>query len=191
MGAVLYLWYRWVQKRIVYFVGVGAEVVHVGPIRHDLPVQVRGSKGPAEAPGTCLPAVDALQDLALASRGAKASGSKNAGLIIDGDTKFGKYKGYAWATNPCNFAVDLGAVCSINKIRILLYNLDNRRYSYRVFVSEDGDSWNQVMSNPRARGGWQEIGLEDIKLQFIRVNGLSNTENRNFHVVEIEAYGSQ
>ena len=148
-------------------------------------------KAMGNTPEPGQPADDALQDLALASRGAKASGSKNAGLIIDGETKFGKYKGYAWATNPCNFAVDLGAVHSINKIRILLYDLDNRRYSYRVFVSEDGDSWNQVMSNPRARGGWQEIGLEDIKLQFIRVNGLGNTENRNFHVVEIEAYGSQ
>jgi len=84
----------------------------------------------------------------------------------------------------------LGAVHTINRIRIFLYDLDNRRYGFRVFVSEDGASWNQVRSNPRARGGWQEIGVEDTKLQFIRVNGLSNTENRNFHVVEIEAYGS-
>ena len=139
------------------------------------------------------PAVDTLEDLALASRGAKASTSsgRDADLIIDGKTKHDKQKGYAWAINPCTFTVDLGTVHAINKVRILLFDLDNRRYSYRVFVSEDGASWDQVRSNPRARGGWQEIGLEDKKLQFIRVNGLGNTVNRNFHVVEIEAYGSQ
>ena len=110
--------------------------------------------------------------------------------MIDGKTKHDKHKGWAFATNPCSFMVNLGAVHTINRIRLFLYDLDNRRYGYRIFVSEDGASWNQVRSNPRARGGWQEIGLEDTKLQFIRVHGLSNTENRNFHVVEIEAYGS-
>ena len=148
-------------------------------------------KAMASIPDPGEPTVDALQNLALASMGAKASGAKDADLIIDGKTKHDKHKGYAWAINPCSFTVDLGTVHEINKIRILLYDLDNRRYSYRVFVSEDAASWDQVRSNPRARGGWQEIGLEDTKLQFIRVDGLGNTENRNFHVVEIEAYGSQ
>jgi hypothetical protein len=136
------------------------------------------------------PADEDLEDLALASRGAKASGGKDADLMIDGKTKHDRHKGWAFATNPCSFMVNLGAVHTINRIRLCLYDLDNRRYGYRIFVSEDGASWNQVRSNPRARGGWQEIGLEDTKLQFIRVHGLSNTENRNFHVVEIEAYGS-
>ena len=44
-------------------------------------------------------------------------------------------------------------------------------------------------SAKNVRAGWQEVELEKLEARFIRINGLSNTANDEFHVVEIQALG--
>ena len=128
------------------------------------------------------------EDLASASRGARAWGARRSELLIDGRTEYNPKEGFAFENFPCNFSVDLRAVFSIGQVRILLYDLDRRKYSYRLLVSNDGESWEVVHSAEKVDPGWQEIDLEDTKARYIRINGLKNTANLGFHVVEVEVF---
>ncbi len=141
----------------------------------------------AEVPGPNRP--EEARDLALFSNGARASGANDERHLIDGKTRHSDRGGFAWGKIPCTFDVDLGAEYTLNRIRMLLYEADNRRYGYRLLVSPDGEIWKEVQSASRAKS-WQEIELKNEKVRYIRIKGADNTENRNFHVVEVEAYGS-
>ena len=129
------------------------------------------------------------RDLALFSNGARASGANEERHLIDGKIRHSERGGFAWGKIPCTFDVDLGAEYTLNRIRILLYEADNRRYGYRLLVSPDAEIWKEVQSASKAKS-WQEIELKNEKVRYIRIKGSDNTENRNFHVVEVEAYGS-
>ena len=128
------------------------------------------------------------ENLALAARGARASGARRSELLIDGKIEYNKKEGFAFENFPCNFTVDLRSVFSIGQVRILLYDLDRRKYGFRLLVSNDGESWELVNSSEKVDAGWQEINLEDTKARYVRINGLSNTANLGFHVVEAEVY---
>ena len=84
--------------------------------------------------------------------------------------------------------MDLRSEFSIGLVRILLYDLDRRKYGFRLLVSDDGESWELVNNSEKVDAGWQEINLEDTKARYVRINGLSNTANLGFHVVEVEVY---
>ena len=128
------------------------------------------------------------ENLALAARGARASGARRSELLIDGKIEYNKKEGFAFENFPCNFTVDLRSKVSIGQVRILLYDLDRRKYGFRLLVSDDGESWELVNNSEKVDAGWQEINLEDTKARYVRINGLSNTANLGFHVVEGEVY---
>lgn len=128
------------------------------------------------------------ENLALASKGARAWGARRSELLIDGRKEYTSKEGFAFENFPCNFTVDLRSICSIGQVRILLYDLDRRKYGFRLLVSNDGESWELVNSSEKVDAGWQEINLEDTKARYVRINGLSNTANLGFHVVEVEVY---
>ena len=128
------------------------------------------------------------ENLALAARGARASGARRSELLIDGKIEYNKKEGFAFENFPCNFTVDLRSKVSIGQVRILLYDLDRRKYGFRLLVSDDGESWELVNNSEKVDAGWQEINLEDTKARYVRINGLSNTANLGFHVVEVEVY---
>ena len=48
----------------------------------------------------------------------------------------------------------------------------------------------QIASERRAQG-WQKVNLDKVMVRYIRINGLSNSANQLFHVVEVEAYGAR
>ena len=127
------------------------------------------------------------ENLALASKGARADGARRPDLMIDGKTDHETREGFAFGPTPCNFTIDLRSVRPIGLIRFLLYELDSRRYEYRLLISVDGESWEVVGSEKKAKG-WQEISLEDAEARYVRINGISNTANNDFHVVEVEVY---
>ena len=127
------------------------------------------------------------ENLALASKGARADGARRPDLLIDGKTDHKTREGFAFGPTPCNFTIDLRSVRSIGLIRFLLYELDSRKYGYRLLISADGESWEVVGSEKKAKG-WQEISLEDAEARYVRINGISNTANNDFHVVEVEVY---
>ncbi|EDW06349.1 BTB/POZ domain-containing protein 9 isoform X1 [Drosophila mojavensis] len=113
--------------------------------------------------------------------------------LLDGDvTSYDMEHGY---TRHCitdstdtGIVVELGTMCMINHIRMLLWDRDSRAYSYFVEVSGNQQHWERVIdySEYHCRS-WQFLYFEARPLRYIRIVGTQNTVNRVFHVVGLEA----
>ena len=184
----------------LYFEALDAEkrrLTRKGAIKDALAIEAEGkrvvelpevkalSKGPAPSGEPS----EKLQNFALATRGATALGAKRPEALIDGKEVYNKYNGFAYEKIPCDFTVALKTTQVLSRIRLLLPDLQRRKYGYRILTSKDGESWEVVHSAKNVRAGWQEVELEKLEARFIRINGLSNTANDEFHVVEIQALG--
>ncbi|KOC71172.1 BTB/POZ domain-containing protein 9 [Habropoda laboriosa] len=115
-------------------------------------------------------------------------GSRNA--LLNGDTS-----NYDWDSGyTCHqvgsgsILVQLGQPYIIDSIRLLLWDCDDRSYSYYIEVS--GNSWNWVLvadKTKEACRSWQTIRFESPRpVVFIRIVGTHNTENEVFHCVHFE-----
>lgn len=86
--------------------------------------------------------------------------------------------------------VELGKICIINHIKILLWDRDNRSYSYyiEVAVEQNSQNWIRVCdySSFFCRS-WQSIFFNAIAVKYIKLVGTHNTVNKVFHVVSLEA----
>ncbi|CAO4380288.1 unnamed protein product [Caenorhabditis nigoni] len=84
--------------------------------------------------------------------------------------------------------VQLAQPYIISSMRILLWNCDDRFYSYYVAVSTNQDSWVTIIdrTNEECRG-WQELLFDPLPVVYIRVVGTRNSINEVFHVVHLEA----
>jgi hypothetical protein len=129
-------------------------------------------------------------NVALASLGAKATAPKGAANLNDGNsTKYTGSKGFAHGTVPCDLGVELSKPTKISSIRFLLWDGDNRSYRYKAEISIDGRIWKTVADHRKnERKGWQEIKFPYQFVKYIKVQGLHNTKNKGFHIVELEAY---
>lgn len=135
------------------------------------------------------------KDIALASAGATAKAPNFADALIDGKTAHSsgpavKGVGYAWGACPSNFIVEFPRAQEISKIRFLLYEKDRgRRYKYQLLVSPgEGKDWEMIADfSEKPSRSWQEHQFEPKPVRMIKVVGLHNSGNPNFHVVEIEA----
>ena len=78
--------------------------------------------------------------------------------MIDGRKEYTSKEGFAFENFPCNFTVDLRSICPIGQVRILLYDLDRRKYGFRLLVSNDGESWELVNNSER----WMPDGRRSI-----------------------------
>jgi hypothetical protein len=138
--------------------------------------------------------VQGSKDLALASAGATAKAPNRANDLIDGKivhsgTATGG-DGYAWGVYPSDFIVEFPRSQEISKIRFLLYNKDERRrYKYQLFISpHEDDDWEMIVDrSEKPSHGWQEHKFNPRMVRKVKVVGLHNTTNKNFHIVEIEA----
>ncbi|MBP7829475.1 MAG: discoidin domain-containing protein [Kiritimatiellae bacterium] len=140
-------------------------------------------------------------NLALASRGSTIAGS-NGGrwdLLIDGMTtgynKSGQGYGYTiWTGDPAApgcFELDVKELCRVDRVRVLLWDLDARYYQYRVESSADGVNWTVLADRTAGQWqGWQDISLpSEVEARYFRLTGTFNSMNSGFHVVEWEVYG--
>jgi hypothetical protein len=139
-------------------------------------------------------AAEGGNDFALASAGATAKAPNRAGDLIDGKIEHGKKiggKGYAWGVCPSDFVVEFPKLQKISKIRFLLYDQDDaRRYKYQLMVSSgNGKKWKMIADfADKPSFGWQEHKFEMQSIKRIKVVGLHNSGNANFHIVEVEAF---
>lgn len=114
-------------------------------------------------------------------------------LLAASDHPYDMEKGYtrhaiSSKSDENGIVIELGNIFIINYIKLLLWDLDNRSYSYVVDVSVERDSWERVIdhSNYHCRS-WQYLHFEKRAVKFIRITGTHNTVNRVFHLVSIEA----
>lgn len=138
-------------------------------------------------------------NLALASKGAKATGGSQPELLVDGNTSdYDASYGYAatnWQTNPPEaMVVTLKEAATLNVVRVLLWDGDERYYRYRLEVSPDAEGeahWTTVADftqTSERRQSWQVLDFEAQTVRRIRLTGTYNSDNGAVHVVEIEAY---
>ncbi len=125
----------------------------------------------------------------------------NSKVVTDGNyLTYDANSGFAWFYWPGTLTVDLGSIVQIKSIRFLLWdNLGsgsrvpaNRRYRYRLLVSKDHQNWT-ILHDTGVDGfdGWQAFDFpECVEARFVRVHGVHNNANNEFHIVELQVHDS-
>ncbi|MGB6222083.1 discoidin domain-containing protein, partial [Haloferula sp.] len=127
-------------------------------------------------------------DIALKSRGVTVTGMEEGDRMIDGESeKHDLHQGWALGRWPCVAEVDLKDVYAVEKVRILLYDKDERNYKYKIEGSENREQWLVLADRSRkfTNTGWQESSMEPMDLRYIRIHGVENDTNWGFHIVEL------
>ena len=143
---------------------------------------------------------DGIVNLALASDGSTISGTAdgvNLENLIDGVTaSYDGENGYGytvWTPTPGAIMLDLKKLCTISSMRLLLWDLDNRYYRYKIEASRDHLTWDTIVDRTAETDqcrSWQDIGFNPpIQARYLRLMGTYNSANVQFHVVEWEVYG--
>ncbi|CAG9585880.1 unnamed protein product [Danaus chrysippus] len=134
------------------------------------------------------------ENVATPKRGARVISGDMRSALLDGNSdNYDMERGYTRhnisdaADNP-GIVVRLATTTIINHIRLLLWDRDNRSYAYYIEVSVDQKDWVRVIdhSNYFCRS-WQNLYFEPRVVQYIKVVGTSNTVNKVFHAVSLEA----
>ncbi|XP_065364039.1 BTB/POZ domain-containing protein 9 [Calliphora vicina] len=113
--------------------------------------------------------------------------------LLNGDvTTYDMEKGYSrhciTDTNEMAIVVELGTACIINHIKILLWDRDNRAYSYFIEVSANKIQWDRVIDYSQYYcRSWQFLYFQARPVRYIKLVGTHNTVNKVFHVVALEA----
>ncbi|MCY3019046.1 MAG: protein kinase [Planctomycetota bacterium] len=130
-------------------------------------------------------------NVALASNGATCTGSSTAAKLIDGNTtEYDQGSGYAYVVFPGEFIITLPKVCLLRQMRLLLWDGElDRFYRYAIETSHDGQKY--VLLVDRSKGqwrSWQQIDFTPRPVKTIKLKGVYNSSNPQFHAVELEAY---
>jgi hypothetical protein len=107
--------------------------------------------------------------------------------------------GFAFATWPCTFTIDLESECLITNIRFLLWDglgnfgnkIDTRKYKFSLSISTDDINYFTVYSNQNQEGnnGWFDFNfIQEAYARYVRITGHFNSANKEFHIVEFEVY---
>lgn len=115
--------------------------------------------------------------------------SRSRNALINGD-----WDNYDWDTGYTCHQVGSGAIVIqlpqpywIDSMRLLLWDIDSRTYSYYIEVSIDQTNWHLV--HDRRDGScrsWQWINFPGRAVVYIRIVGTHNTANEVFHCVHFE-----
>jgi BTB/POZ domain-containing protein 9 len=115
--------------------------------------------------------------------------SDGQAVLLNGDTEsYTGEQGYAVHTilkdQQKGIVVQLNQPYIINCIRMLLWDRDNRSYSYFIQISLDGSDWvNAIDRSQCLCRSWQELYFKERIVKYIRIIGTYNSMNRSFHLV--------
>jgi hypothetical protein len=129
-------------------------------------------------------------NVALASAGATVVGPGQTADLIDGvTTGYTGYRGFTQAEWPCTWLVILPRTYLLQEIRLLLWDGNQRHYRYVVETSVDGETFSPLIDRSKGEWrSWQTLTFPPRPVKCIRLQGLHNSANKWFHVVELEAY---
>ncbi|MGA2258107.1 MAG: hypothetical protein ABSG53_25865, partial [Thermoguttaceae bacterium] len=130
-------------------------------------------------------------NVALATNGATVEGVARGGsCLLDGDsTNYDTAIGFADSPWPCEWIIRLKKTYRLSELRFRLWDKDPRFYRYAVAVSADGKKYVPLVERSQGEWrGWQQIQFSPRPVKAIKLIGLYNSANENFHVVEFEAY---
>jgi len=85
--------------------------------------------------------------------------------------------------------LDLQGAFTINKVVLrweVAYGKD-----YRIEVSDDGQNWKTVVTEPNSDGGADEFTFEPVKANYVRMYGVKRGTGWGFSLWEFEVYGER
>uniref|UniRef100_A0A1B6DYV4 BTB/POZ domain-containing protein 9 n=3 Tax=Clastoptera arizonana TaxID=38151 RepID=A0A1B6DYV4_9HEMI len=115
--------------------------------------------------------------------------SRSRNALLDGDTqRYDWDSGYTCHQLGCgSILVQLGQPYLIESMRLLLWDCDDRTYSYYIQVSVNSWDWEVVWDKTRDHcRSWQYITFTKRPVVFIRITGTQNSANEVFHCVHFE-----
>ncbi|CAL8111942.1 unnamed protein product [Orchesella dallaii] len=106
----------------------------------------------------------------------------------------GETRGYDWDSGYTCHQLGSGAIVVqlaqpyvISSMRLLLWDCDDRSYSYYIEVSTNQRHWEMVCNRSRENcKSWQAIRFDPIPVVYIRIVGTNNSANEVFHCVHFE-----
>ncbi|XP_070579023.1 BTB/POZ domain-containing protein 9-like [Ptychodera flava] len=115
--------------------------------------------------------------------------SRSRNALLNGDTK-----NYDWDSGYTCHQLGSGAIVVqlaqpfiISSMRLLLWDCDDRSYSYYVEVSCDQHNWTRVADKTKEQcKSWQTIFFDKRPMTFVKIVGTHNTANEVFHCVHFE-----
>jgi len=137
------------------------------------------------------------ENVALPRHGATVLVGEVKTALLDGDSKnYDMERGFS--RHPIDdsgdkgIVVKLGMPCIINRINLLLWDRDQRAYSYFVEVSMDQKDWVKIVDHSKYHcRSWQFLYFPSRVVRYLRIVGTNNTVNKVFHVVTLEALYSE
>ncbi|KAG5846831.1 BTB/POZ domain-containing protein 9-like [Anguilla rostrata] len=137
--------------------------------------------------GLLVPGENVATISACASVIEGVSRSRNA--LLNGDTR-----NYDWDSGYTCHQLGSGAIViqlaqpyMVGSLRLLLWDCDERSYSYYIEVSTNQQQWTKVVDRTKvACRSWQTLRFEKQPASFIRIVGTHNTANEVFHCVHFE-----
>lgn len=115
--------------------------------------------------------------------------SRSRNALINGDIRH-----YDWDSGYTCHQLGSGAVIVqlaqpyvVESMRLLLWDCDDRSYSYYIEVSTDQKTWHTVADKRNEPcKSWQHLTFEKRPVAFVKIVGTSNTANEVFHCVHFE-----
>uniref|UniRef100_A0A182YNJ8 BTB/POZ domain-containing protein 9 n=1 Tax=Anopheles stephensi TaxID=30069 RepID=A0A182YNJ8_ANOST len=144
---------------------------------------------------TTTPVVDGIQqptyNVATVERSATVveGVSRTRNVLLNGEVK-----NYDWDSGyTCHqigtgvILIQLGQPYWIDSMRLLLWDCDNRSYSFYIEVSVDMKDWEVVVDKQTEHlQSWQHFSFLPKVVVYIRIVGTHNTANEMFHCVHFE-----
>ncbi|VDK71576.1 unnamed protein product [Litomosoides sigmodontis] len=120
--------------------------------------------------------------------------SRSRNALINGETS-----NYDWDNGYTCHQLGSGAIIVqlpqpylIDSMRLLLWDCDDRHYSYYVEVSCDNMCWTRIADKTHEHcRAWQILRFERLPVVFIRLVGTHNSVNEVFHCVHFECPAQQ
>uniref|UniRef100_A0A7E4V492 BTB domain-containing protein n=1 Tax=Panagrellus redivivus TaxID=6233 RepID=A0A7E4V492_PANRE len=72
----------------------------------------------------------------------------------------------------------------LDQMKLLLWDKDQRQYSYHIEVSTDKKQWTRIVEENLV-SSWREVNFNRQPVVFVKIVGTHNTANTDFHVVHI------
>ncbi|XP_060523915.1 BTB/POZ domain-containing protein 9 [Cylas formicarius] len=184
--------YLYFEARVVQFIRIVGTHNTVNKVFHLVTLEATyKQKIPKMVNDIICPAynVATLEKSAVVIEG--VSRARNA--LLNGETKQ-----YDWDSGyTCHqlgsgaILIQLGQPYIISSLRLLLWDCDDRSYSYYIESSVDIWDWEMVVDNTREGcKSWQVIRFPPRPVVFIRIVGTHNTANEVFHCVHFECPSS-
>ncbi|XP_059839053.1 BTB/POZ domain-containing protein 9 isoform X1 [Hypanus sabinus] len=115
--------------------------------------------------------------------------SRSRNALLNGDTR-----NYDWDSGYTCHQLGSGAIViqlaqpfMIDSMRLLLWDCDDRSYSFYIEVSNNQQHWDRVADHTQVTcKSWQTITIKRQPVVFIRIVGTNNTANEVFHCVHFE-----